>query len=162
MLLTPLMNGQAFLRPHTHTTQATLSVKPRPSIRAGSCWSQAWRRAVGPPPVQGSWRPHTLTQASPLTLSGQASVCFPFKSTTERTPTCFLNKASITGLWKVSDSQGIWRVCVRVWSTVVFFPFFLYCCRKLESCRQAPRRKQKPQRQRTTWPSLLDSLPNAS
>ena len=126
MLLTPLMSGQALLRPHTQTTQAWLSVKPRPSIRAGSCWSWAWRRAVGPPPAQGSRRPHTLTQASPLTLSGQASVCFPFKSTTERTPTRFLNKAGITGLWKVCQTLKAYDVCVCVCDLQLCFFHFSF------------------------------------
>ena len=113
MLLTPLMNGQAFLRPHTHTRHKpdSQSNPGRPSEQAlagarhgGGQWAHPRRRAHGG---------HTLsTQASPLTLSGQASVCFPFKSTTERTPTCFLNKAGITGLWKVCQTLKAYDVCV--------------------------------------------------
>ena len=104
MLLTPLMNGQALLRPDTHTTQGWLLVKPRSPIRAGSCWSRARRRAVGPLPVQGSWWPHTPSHSSISSHSGQASICFPFKRATERTTTRFLNKAGITGLWKVCQT----------------------------------------------------------
>ena len=166
MLLTPLMNGQALLRPHTHThtTQGWLPVRPRPSIRAGSCWAahRGGQQAAPPPRGQGSWQPHILTQASTPTLSGQASICFPFKSTTERAPTCFLNQAGITGLWKMCETLKAYDVCVcaRVIYSCVFsiFLFFLYCCRILESCRQAPRRKEKPHCQGTMWPSLLDTV----
>ena len=56
MLLTPLMNGQAFLRPHTHTRHKpdSQSNPGRPSEQAlagarhgGGQWAHPWRRAHG-------------------------------------------------------------------------------------------------------------------
>ena len=150
--------------PHTHDTRLTPG-QTQAIHQSRLLLSWARRRAAGRTPPgggEGSWQPHILTQASTPTLSGQASICFPFKSTTERAPTCFLNQAGITGLWKVCETLKAYDVCVcvRVIYSCVFsiFLFFLYCCRKLESCRQAPRRKEKPHCQGTTWPSLLDTV----
>lgn len=112
---------QALLRPHTPHTgpRQDLAANPMPTVRMGSRWSQAWRRVAGPPLVRGSGQPRTPTQAATLSLSGEAgvaglfpTVCFSFKSTTNRTPTCFLNKAGITSLRKACQTHKAYDVCV--------------------------------------------------